>query len=189
MGGYFSLVYALAHPERVSRLVLIGEPAGSAPQVRLSHRLIGTRIINSALFETVLKPGPGTIRNGFENMLVADVSRVPSDYMDCMTAGSMIPGAAQSWITLNESVYKTAGAGLFAASSGLSYALRPELHNLAAPTLLLWGEKDTFGPPSLGQEMARLMPNGRCDVIPDAGHLAWMDQLDLCAEKIRTFLA
>ena len=189
MGGYFSLVYAIAHPERVSRLVLIGEPAGSAPHVRWRNRLIGTRIINSALFDTVLKPGPGTTHDGFAKMLVADVSRVPPDYMDCMTAGSMIPGAAESWITLNESVYKTAGAGLFAGDPGLSYALRPELHNLAAPTLLLWGEKDTFGPPSLGQEMARLMPNGRCEVIPDAGHIAWVDQLDLCAEKTSAFLA
>jgi pimeloyl-ACP methyl ester carboxylesterase len=36
--------------------------------------------------------------------------------------------------------------------------------------------------------MARLMPNGRCDVIRDAGHLAWIDQLDICAERIGSFL-
>jgi len=28
MGRYFALVFALAHPERVNKLVLIGEPAG-----------------------------------------------------------------------------------------------------------------------------------------------------------------
>jgi pimeloyl-ACP methyl ester carboxylesterase len=60
MGGYFALVYALAHPERVSRLVLAGEPAGSAPDIRLANRLVGTRIINSVLFASVLKPGPST---------------------------------------------------------------------------------------------------------------------------------
>lgn len=189
MGGYFSLAYALAHPERVSKLVLIGEPAGSAPEIRMLNRLIGTRGVNSALFETVLKPGPATIRSSFANLLVADVRRVPQDLMGCLLAGSMIPGATQSWITLNENVYSLRGAGLFSRASTLTYALRPELHNLAAPTLLLWGEKDTFGPPMLGQEMARLMPNGRCEVIPDAGHLAWMDQLDICAEKVSTFLS
>jgi pimeloyl-ACP methyl ester carboxylesterase len=71
----------------------------------------------------------------------------------------------------------------------LSYALRPELGRLRAPTLLLWGERDTFGPPSLGEEMAKLMVDGRCVVVPDAGHLPWLDNVDLCAEHIRLFLA
>jgi pimeloyl-ACP methyl ester carboxylesterase len=188
MGGYFALAFALAHPERVSKLVLVGEPAGSAPQIRPLNRLIGTRIINSALFASVLKPGPRAMRNGFENLLVADVSRVPDDLLDCLTAGSLIPGAKESWITMNESVYTPEGAGLFAPRSSLSYALRPELGGLKPPTLLLWGDRDTFGAPALGQEMARLMPNGRCDVIRDAGHLAWVDQPDICAERIGSFL-
>jgi pimeloyl-ACP methyl ester carboxylesterase len=41
MGGYFALVFALAHPERVAKLVLMGEPAGSAPSIRLANRLVG----------------------------------------------------------------------------------------------------------------------------------------------------
>ena len=188
MGGYFGLVFALAHPERVSRLVLIGEPAGSAPKSRLAYRLIGTRIINSALFATVLKPGPQSVRKGFDNLLVADIRRVPADYLECMTAGAVIPGAVQSWITLVENAYDPPGAGLFSGSSTLTYKLRPEFPRLAVPTLLLWGEKDALGAPLLGQEMAALMQHALCDVIPDAGHIAWLDQLDLCADKVELFL-
>ena len=105
MGGYFGLVFALHHPERVSKLVLIGEPAGSAPTSHFAYRLIGTRIINSALFATALKPGPETERKGFERFLVADIRRVPPDYLECMTAAATIPGAMQSWITLVENAY------------------------------------------------------------------------------------
>jgi pimeloyl-ACP methyl ester carboxylesterase len=36
--------------------------------------------------------------------------------------------------------------------------------------------------------MARLMPAGQCEVIPEAGHLPWLDQPDLCARLIESFL-
>ena len=188
MGGYFCLVYALAHPERVSRLVLVGEPAGSAPDIPLANRLIGTRIVNSALFASVLKPGPRVMRSSFENLLVANVSRVPLADIDCLALASMIPGASESWITLMEDIFEPPGAGLFSPVSTLTYALRPELGGLKPPTLILWGEKDTFAPASVGQQMARLMPKGQCHVIPDAGHLAWFDQTDACADQMMAFL-
>src|SRR5262249_30029099 len=158
-------------------LVLIGEPAGSAPTTRFSHRLLGTRIINSVLFATALKPGPEAVRNRFERLLVADISRVSPDYLECMKAADAIPGSVQSWITLVENACSPPGTCLFSGSSTLTYKLRPELPNLTVPTLFLWGEKDTFGPPRLGQEMAAIMPNARCEVVRDAGHVAWLDQL------------
>ncbi len=188
MGGYFSLVFALAHPQRVSKLVLIGEPAGSAPTSSLSHRMIGTRILNTALYLTVLKPGPEAVRNGLKRLRVANLARVPGDYLECLTAGAMIPGAVESWLTMVERAFSPPGAGLLHGASTLTYALRPELSTLQPPTLFLWGERDPFGPPKLGQEMARLVPVGRCEVIPEAGHLPWLDQPDLCARLIESFL-
>jgi pimeloyl-ACP methyl ester carboxylesterase len=37
--------------------------------------------------------------------------------------------------------------------------------------------------------MARLMPKGQCEVIHDAGHLVWLDQPNICAERIGSFIA
>lgn len=189
MGGYFALAFALSQPDRVSRLILLGEPAGSAPDIRVANRLVGTRIVNSALFLSVLKPGPGSMRNGLRNMLLAHPERASDELVECLTAGAVIPGAAESWITMNESMFRPTGAGLFSGASTLSYALRPELSTLHIPTLFLWGDRDTFGPPTLGKEMAALMPEARCEVIPDAGHLPWIDEPALCAEHMRSFLA
>lgn len=81
------------------------------------------------------------------------------------------------------------GASLVAPRSALTYALRPELKNLRCPTLILWGDKDTFGPPSLGYEMAQLMPHARCVTVPDAEHGVWLDRPDVCAREIESFLA
>jgi len=100
----------------------------------------------------------------------------------------LVLGPSAALRTSNESVFHCAGTGIFAPASTLTFALRPEMGTLRVPTLLLWGEKDSFGPPALGEEMARLMPNGRCEVIADAGHLPWLDQPMVCAERIRAFL-
>ena len=81
------------------------------------------------------------------------------------------------------------GAALLSGVTRLTRALRPELARLAPPTLLLWGDKDAFGAPQLGHEMAALMPHGRCEEVADAGHLPWLDQPDRCAEAITKFLA
>jgi pimeloyl-ACP methyl ester carboxylesterase len=56
------------------------------------------------------------------------------------------------------------------------------------PTLLIWGDKDSFGPSSLAKEMAQSMPHGRAEVVLDAGHLAWLDQPDAVADLIANFL-
>jgi pimeloyl-ACP methyl ester carboxylesterase len=137
----------------------------------------------------VLKPKAGSSRIAFQERLVADINRVPADYLECMDAAAMIPGAIESWITMIERVFPLPGAAILSGASQCTYKLRPELAHLNVPTLFLWGDKDTFAPPSFGQEMAQLMPNGQCEVVADAGHLVWLDKLDLCAERVGSFLS
>ena len=181
MGGYFALVFALAHPERVSRLMLIGEPAGSSG-ARDTQGLIAVRGINGLLLSTVMRPSVKSLRTVFEKKLMADARRVPEDLLECLAAGARIPGAVASWLTMVENV--TA-----ADSPGLTHALRSELSTLTMPVRFMWGDKDIFGSPALGQEMAALMPHAHCDVVSDAGHLVWLDQPQQCLALTQQFLA
>lgn len=43
--------------------------------------------------------------------------------------------------------------------------MRPELKNLAVPTLMIWCDKDAFGSLERGAEMAALMPQGKLEVV------------------------
>jgi hypothetical protein len=49
MGGYFALVFALAYPERVKRLVTVGEPAGSSATIPTGNRLLAMRGLNGLM--------------------------------------------------------------------------------------------------------------------------------------------
>jgi pimeloyl-ACP methyl ester carboxylesterase len=155
MGGYWALLFALAAPDRVTKLVLLGGPAGSGPTPsRASNRV-----------------------------LMAHPDRVPAEIMDAASAASAVPGASQAWNSMLEDVAREGGN-----RNGLTYALRPELKNLKPPTLFIYGDKDMEGPPSLAQEMAELAPNGRCEIVADAGHLVWLDQPSVCTKLVLDFL-
>lgn len=170
MGGYWALAFALAQPERVTKLVLVGEPAGSAPP----HGPLPARPANR-------QPTLDDIRAHYAGRLVAHSERVSTEMLEASHAAARLPGAAQAWDTMLESIRQE--------RLGLTYALRPALAQLRPATLFLWGDKDTFGPPELGAEMAALAPDARCVVIQDAGHLPFWDQPEQCAEIIRAFLA
>jgi pimeloyl-ACP methyl ester carboxylesterase len=48
---------------------------------------------------------------------------------------------------------------------------RSRYAKLAIPTLVLWGAKDSVTPLAQGQDLARLIPGARLDVLPLVGHI------------------
>jgi pimeloyl-ACP methyl ester carboxylesterase len=166
MGGLWALWFALAEPKRGNKLVLVGEPAWSGPEVHPPP-------------PAQKAPTLETVRDTYAARQVADIKRVPQELLEATVAARRLPGSDVSWNTLLQK---------FIAEKSGTYHLRPELKNLQLPTLFIWGEKDTFGPPSLGKEMAAMARNARCEVLADAGHHVWIDQPERCAKLTREFL-
>ena len=192
MGGFFAMALALAHPERVSKLVLLGEPANAAGAPNRFHQLIGTRGVNTVLYKTALRPpaDAGGARAGLaRGRLVADPSRPSETLLECLAAAARLPGAVRSWTTMVEQVFVPPGRGLFARDTLGTHAMVPELGRLTAPTLFVWGDKDPLGTPDIGRMLAGKMPDARLEVVDDAGHLPWLDHPKACADAIATFLA
>jgi len=192
MGGFFAMAFAIANPQMVSKLVLMGEPAGADGHPRLFHRLVGTRGLNAALYATALRPAPNAAgaRAGLaRSRLVAEPSRVDDALLDCFAAAARLPGAVRSWRTMVEQAFVPPGLGMLARKMTVTHALLPELGQLTAPTLLLWGDRDPLGTPDAGRALADSMPNARLQVVEDAGHLPWLDQPVYCGQVAAAFLA
>lgn len=62
------------------------------------------------------------------------------------------------------------------------------LHRIGVPTHVIWAEHDEVLPTAYGEELARLIPNARLTVIPDAGHLLYADRPQALAERVREFI-
>jgi pimeloyl-ACP methyl ester carboxylesterase len=63
------------------------------------------------------------------------------------------------------------------------------LARLTMPVLFLWGDEDTNGGADVAREFSPRLPDAQLEIIPEAGHAPWFDELELCARRTREFLA
>src|SRR5690606_2678105 len=67
-------------------------------------------------------------------------------------------------------------------------SLVPHLPRIAAPTLLLWGERDPLFPTAHGQRALELMPNARLHVFPQGGHWPYLERPEDFSQVVAGFL-
>jgi pimeloyl-ACP methyl ester carboxylesterase len=64
-----------------------------------------------------------------------------------------------------------------------------ELATITVPTLVLVGAHDAITPPEESRKMAAALPRGQLVIIPDAGHLAPLENPEPANEAILGFLS
>ncbi|MCG7943255.1 MAG: alpha/beta hydrolase [Candidatus Thiodiazotropha taylori] len=57
------------------------------------------------------------------------------------------------------------------------------------PTLIVWGEQDKIAPVRTGYVLESLMPDARLELIPNGGHVAFIDQPELFHDMLRPHLS
>ena len=93
----------------------------------------------------------------------------------------------------------TVGLALVAVLSGKSAGLtwNPYMYNpklarrlrrVTAPTLVVWGEDDTFLPLAHGEVYAQLIPGATLQTVPRCGHLVPLEQTEVFIRHVRAFL-
>jgi pimeloyl-ACP methyl ester carboxylesterase len=60
--------------------------------------------------------------------------------------------------------------------------------SVSVPTLFLWGEDDGFGGRDVAGNVTSLMPNAELVMMPDSGHLPWLDFPEDVGRRTREFL-
>ena len=171
-GGVWALWYALAHPDRVKRLVLIGVPTFPKTRCPLPIRLIATPGLGE-LLSRLVPPSPKSMLR-FASFVgeKATLPRHP-DLVDLLVAVGRDPVAAsvgRAEIRLLASPFALLSPSGFRRRS----RVRPdELRQVAMPTLVLWGEHDPIGSVSVAQAVTELIPHARLEVLP-TGHGPWL---------------
>ena len=179
MGGLWSVAFALAHPVRVPRLVLVGAPAG----VKRAHPLMlrlstvpGLTWIVRALMKRPTREG---VRSFFKQLLVAHPERLEDDFLDLAVASQS--RNTPTWFTLIDRTVEPGGMRR-------ELVLGERWNDLSVPTTMVWGEKDAFAGPEDGEAIAARNSRVRVVRIPDAGHAPWLDEPDRVVEVIEAAL-
>ena len=177
-GGYASIQFALAHPERVRRLILIGAVV-NFPRTPLPFpfRLLTVPLLDR-LLQRLQKPGEEGVLEFAE--LVGEreaIQRYPA-LVRAMAAHQGILESDGAGVSELKAHFSILG---WHASSRIRDR---ELQNLQHPTLIIWGDNDPFGAPDDVRESVNLIPDVRFETL-DSGHAVFLGHPERCAQLIR----
>jgi pimeloyl-ACP methyl ester carboxylesterase len=181
MGGYFAMAFAIAHPETVRRLVLLGAPTGLyRGGIPLFLRLLGNPIIGPLVgriritdpeawrrqvFGGLSPPGGGAARNAHHcGRRRRHPGSRPCRAQHVAESAEHVQGSPRHHV-----------ARQYGAPAGTD-AVRV-------------GDRDAYSPPSSGQSLARQMPQARLEIIADAGHMPQLERPNAVADAITAHLS
>ena len=185
-GGFVGITYALAYPGRLRRLVL----ACSAPRFSPELREEAARAFAAQADEP-----------WYADALDAQARRQAGDYDGPHQAIALYRREMRLWFGPRSDVADEFLAA-FAATArpdlaalryfnerlAPAYDVRPRLAEIRAPTLILNGEADFFGPQVSARELSAI-PGSRVVMLPGVGHWAFAEAPDAFREAVAEFLA
>jgi proline iminopeptidase len=183
-GTELALEYALQHPQRVSRLILLNPVPGSAADLKLFReyyvKVLGTDLARqkaisaSAAYQ---KADPSAVTARYRIHFRPAIVR-SEDYEKLMTR--MAAAFARQG---SEGILKARAVEdrLTADSWDLpGYDLLPKLHTLNVPMLVVASDHD-FIPPSVAEHIAQVSPGAHLSILENCGHFSYLE----CPEKLR----
>jgi pimeloyl-ACP methyl ester carboxylesterase len=173
MGGGAAIRFAVQHPERVERLVLV-DPSSLPNPLPLAGQLFALPLVGELLMTA---GGDAVLAKNLRDHWFHDPARVTPEYVARVGASLRIRGS--SWTVLN--ILRT-------LDFGSQEALLDQLAELGLPTLLVWGRQDAAVPLELGRRMQRLLPGAELLVIDDAGHTPHEEHPEVFLERVVPFL-
>jgi 2-hydroxy-6-oxonona-2,4-dienedioate hydrolase len=182
-GGYIALRAAAALPERIDRMVHLSWPLGAPTRLPLSLRLMALPGVSRLM--TSMPANQRSMRvlfRGLGHGPKLDDGRITAEDLDCFLA-------LLRHTDTRRNEFAPARA-LISPLRGLErlYLADDILSAVACPTLFVWGARDPFGGEATARALVARIPGAQLELVPDAGHTPWLDDMDICVRTVTDFL-
>ena len=171
MGGRIAWNLAAAHPERVSKLVLLSPDGFPDPNAKSDK----TYEVPALLGLLPYSLPQWALRMGGVAPAFADDSQLTPQMMQRYHDMMLAPGVRTA---LLERMRQTRNSDPVA-----------RLKSITVPTLLIWGEKDAFIPVSNAQDYLNAMPQAKLVTLPGVGHVLHEEAPQASVQAVLDFLS
>jgi pimeloyl-ACP methyl ester carboxylesterase len=173
MGGTVSLGTAIAHPEKIVKVIVAGSPIeGSSLSALLKVASYEGWISLSERFPllfTIFMRGFRIFMRGYSYLLARD-GRKLSKMMDADIAGLTDGAFFESIGTLHRT------------------DLTPQMHKVTMPTLGIYGPRDLIVNPNQAKVLKRTVPHSKIAWFEKSGHFLMLDEPERFHTTVRDFL-
>ncbi|MCO6480644.1 MAG: alpha/beta hydrolase [Phaeodactylibacter sp.] len=158
LGGHIALLYALARPDKVNSIILTGSSG-------LFESAMGTSFPKRGDYEFIKKKTQATFYDPqvASQELVDEVFDIVNDR--------------------NKAIRVIA-----TAKSAVRHNLGDKLHQVKAPTLLVWGRQDQITPAFVGEKFHELIENSKLVFLDKCGHAPMMEHPESFNRHLESFL-
>jgi 4,5:9,10-diseco-3-hydroxy-5,9,17-trioxoandrosta-1(10),2-diene-4-oate hydrolase len=178
MGGGVALQFTLQFPDKVEKLVLV-DSAGLGREVSLFFRLPTLPLVGKWLTRPRREGTAQLMREAFY-----DPALITDELVDFNYQMSTLPGAQGAILsTLRRNIT------LRGVQDHIWRAIVDNLHNITAPTLVIWGQQDRILPVAHAQVARDRIANVRLHLIDHCGHMPQMERPEEFNAVVLEFLA
>jgi pimeloyl-ACP methyl ester carboxylesterase len=179
MGGAVAINYAIAHPERVRRLVTIG---GIGRNIFSPGPPEGIRLLQ----EFTEHPSRERLIRWLHSM-VYDPAVVTEELIEerwqHATDPKILAAARRMY---GKEAFAQMTMAMYASKAPQPWAI---MHRLTAPTLITWGRDDRVSPLDMALIPMRTIPNAELHVFPNCGHWTMIEAKDAFVSVVLGFLS
>ena len=172
------MYFALRSPDKLDKLVLVAS-WGFGRDVPFLFQLTKLPIIG----EIIIRPSR-RVTTKFWKSMVYDQALITDEIVETYYQIASLPGASKSSLTMLRAIEDIRGI-----RADITRYLTDNLPTITAPTLIIWGQQDSYRPVAHAYVAKEKIPNSELHILDPCGHLPQLECPDEFNKTLIEFLA